>query len=161
MINLDVTEKSIKELLEANEVDKVVQGCNCFHTMVGTVAETLKDVTHNDIFMLDSSTSPYGDINKLGTWTEGNYTIYEKEVDIYNLYVQYTLSARDCNTIHWASAHDGIYEILEKSESGQIVAIQNFSCDSSSYNDFMNTVEQLINDYDDELPDVDIVVFNH
>lgn len=161
MINLEVTEKSIKELLEANQVDKVVQGCNCFHTMVGPVAETLKDVTHNDIFMLDANSSPYGDINKLGTWTEGNYTVYGKDIDIYNLYVQYTLSARDCDTVHWASAHDGIYEIIEGSESGHVVAIQNFGLDNSSHFEFMDTIKQLIKNYDDELPDVDIIVFNH
>mgnify|MGYP005863201387 CR=1 FL=1 len=80
MINIDTTDASIKELLFDNQIDIVIHGCNCFHKLVGPVAQTLKDLTANDIAFVDINFSPYGDINNLGTYTNGTFKIANKPV---------------------------------------------------------------------------------
>lgn len=161
MINLDITNKSIQMLFADNEVDVVIHGCNCFHTFVGTIANTLNIATDSDIAFVDKNFSPYGDINNLGTWTNKIYTINGKDVDIYNFYCQYTLAAQGCDSIHWESVYNGLLEILTDVESEHTVAIAKFGDDASSQADFISILTTLIQKNDDELPDINIKVFEH
>lgn len=161
MINVEQTNRSIREILEANEADVVVQSCNCFHNMHGSVSETLIELTNGDIESLDKDISPYGDINKLGDWTGGNYTIAGKDVDVFSLYTQYTDPEKDCESVHWTSTHDGLYDIIENSESGCVVAVQNVGYDAETQAEFIVILNGLAKKYDNDLPDVDIIVFEH
>jgi len=161
MINVEQTDKSIREILESNEVDTVIQSCNCFHIMQGPVSNTLNELTNGEVALLDKSISPYGDINKLSDWTGKSYTVASKEVDIFSLYTQYTLPSQGCETIHWVSIHDGLYDIIEGVESGSVVAIQNAGVDAASSAEFIVLLSKLAKKYDNDLPDVDIKVFDH
>lgn len=160
MINLDVTSSGIKELLDNKEVDVVIHGCNCFHKLVGPVAEVLKEVTDGDIAFVDINFSQYGDINNLGTWTNSTYTINDKEVEIFNLYCQYTLSADGCDPVHWESLYTGMLDILSQVESGHTVAIGIIGCDANSRSEFTSMLNTLVKN-EDELPDIDIKVVEH
>jgi len=161
MINVEQTDKSIREMLEANEVDEIVQSCNCFHDMSDPVSTILNELTNNKVSQLDRNSSPYGEINKLGDWVGGTYLIAGRDVDIYSLYTRFTTPARVCDTIHWSSAHDGLYDILEQSESGSVVAVQNAGYTEKYQAEFIALLNGLAKTYDNDLPDVDIVVFNH
>ena len=158
MINIDTTDQSITELLLNNQVDVVIHGCNCFHTMTGRVAKALNEITNGDVEILDKSFSPYADINNLGTYTNGVYTIEGKEVEIYNLYSQYTLSAPQCEPIHWESVYNGLYDIIEHCESNCVIAIGQIGQTPQGQTEFNQLLEDFAQKNDDYLPDVDILV---
>lgn len=160
MINLDITELGVKELIATGSVDVVVQGCNCFHVMNGPVAESLKDLTKDDILTVDINFSQYGDINKLASWTNCEYEFDDHMVDVYNLYVQYTMPAAGCDTIHWASVHDGLIDLLSSQESGKVVGLEHLGQNAQDRSEFLSLLNSIIKQNEDELPDVDIMVFD-
>lgn len=161
MINLDITNKSIQSLLDNNDVDVVVHGCNCFHIFTGTIADTLNAATNGDIEFVNKKFSSYGDINNLGTSSQATYFIKGKEVTVFNFYCQYTLAAQDCEPIHWESVYNGLLELLSTVESDHTVAIANFGTNTSGQSDFISIINTLIQRNDDELPDIDIIVVDH
>lgn len=161
MIEITQSSKSIREILENHEVETVVQSCNCFHDMNGQVADILKELTNNDIFLVDKNFSLFGDINKLGEWTSDTYTLFDKEVEIFNLYTHYLPPVENTETVHWASVHDGIYEIIDQSESSDILAIENPGYDASTQAEFVTLLSGISKKYENDLPDVNIIVFQH
>ncbi len=80
------TKGNLIDLAERGEFDVIVQGCNCFNTMGGGIAREIRE-RYPKCAEVDSLT-PYGDYNKLGTWT------YHKEpkFTIINAYTQYNMS---------------------------------------------------------------------
>lgn len=160
MINLSITETGIKELIANKQVSAVIHGCNCFHGMNGPVAESLKDLTKDDIVLVDMDMSEYGDINKLGTWTNQSYTFDGHEVEIFNFYSHYTMPAAGCETIHWSSLHDGIIELLSSYESGQVIAVEHIGYSPQDRSEFSTMLNSIIKQNEDELPDIDIVIFD-
>lgn len=77
---------NLLDLAEEGEFDIVVQGCNCFNTMGGGIAREIAE-KYPSAARVDRST-PYGDIRKLGTWTEFNIGRFH----IINAYTQYNMS---------------------------------------------------------------------
>lgn len=161
MIGLETTDKSIHQLLEDNEVDAVIHGCNCFHKMTSPIAITLNKVTDGDVAFVDVNFSEYGDINNLGTSTACTYNIYGKQVEVYNFYSQYTLTAPHCQPVHWNSVYQGLLDLLSGIESGHTVAIGGISTEANSKIEFTNLLTALIKDNDDELPDINVIVVEH
>jgi len=159
MINIEMTEKSIEELVNNNQVNAIVHGCNCFHKMIGPVSDRLRQLTNNNILVVDIDGSVYGDINKLGSWTTGCYEFAGHAVDIYNLYCSYTYPAAGCEAIHWNSVNDALVEILSKVESGHVIGIEHIGFNSLDKTEFMSVLNDIADQYDNELPDVNIVVF--
>lgn len=160
MISLNVIDSSIKELLQNNEVNVVIHGCNCFHNLVGPVAETLKEATDGDIAFVDENFSQYGDINNLGTWTNQTYDINGSEVEIYNLYCQYTELTDGNDPVHWESLYTGLLDILSQIESGCSVAISKIGHNANSQVEFTLMLNNLLKD-EDELPDINVIVVEH
>ena len=163
MINVEVTEKSIKELVDERTVSVVIQGCNCFHTTTGVISDSLRDLTSGDIDRVDAEGSVRGDINKLGNWTSELYTLAGQEVEIYNLYCEFIhldlLFVVEQESIHWSSVYDGIEKILSKCESGTVVAVGMVGYTDTQQETFQETLEELAKENDNELPDVDIIIF--
>lgn len=95
---------NILDLAEAGEFDIVVQGCNCFNTMGGGIAQEIRK-RYPEVARADSETIR-GDYNKLGSWTEGYAWFNERAINpdghpddfdadnfiIINAYTQYDMS---------------------------------------------------------------------
>jgi len=159
MINIAVTKKSVKELVSNKEVNVIVHGCNCFHKMIGPVSDSLRQLTDNNILVVDVDGSSYGDINKLGSWTSGGYEFAGHAVDIFNLYCSYTYPAAGCDAIHWASVNDALVEIISNIESGHVMGVEHIGFNSLDKTEFMSVLNDIADRYDNELPDVNVVVF--
>lgn len=76
------------ELFKAGQFDIIAHGCNCFHTMNSGIAKQIKE-NFPDTYNIDFNTTKKGDINKLGTFSIGQYWRKIEYVNIYNCYTQY------------------------------------------------------------------------
>jgi hypothetical protein len=158
MINIETTERSVRELIENAEVNIVVHGCNCFHNLKSDVSQVLKELTNDDIAAIDRDFSEYGDINKLGTWTSNSYVINNAVVEIYNLYSRYTSATDGNDPIHWKSVFEGLFEILnDECESGQVLAVEALGSDERDQTEFKIMLDTILSGERD-LPDVDIIL---
>lgn len=81
---------NLLDLAEAGEFDIVVQGCNCFNTMGGGIAREIAE-KYPTAARADRNTR-YGDIRKLGTWSEFDTGIDSGRFLIINAYTQYNMS---------------------------------------------------------------------
>jgi hypothetical protein len=114
-------------------------------------------LTNGNLLEADKKTR-YGDINKLGSFS--NYTF--NEVDIYNLYSQYTLAGCNQIAVHWESVYKGLYAIIEQMESGQTLAVPYIGCGLAGGNkaDFNKVIQNILDDEKD-LPDVYLIVIDY
>lgn len=162
MINIETTERSVRELIENAEVNIVVHGCNCFHNMKSDVSQVLKEFTNNDIAEVDREFSEYGDINKLGSWTSNSYIINNTVVEMYNLYCRYTSATDGNDPIHWRSFFDGLFEILDDMcESGQVLAMEMIGSSEKDKLEFKVMLDTIVSNFERDLPDIDIILINH
>lgn len=160
MINLEITEKRIQELVEEKAINTIIQSCDCFNTMTSDVNVALQTLTNQDIGYISAKGFLYGDINNLGSFTSKTYTFDDQEVEIFNLYAEYAKSQEGFETVHWSSVYDGIVRILSQLESGSVVAV-GWIRDAEQNDVFYETLEELAKENDNELPDVDIVIFEN
>lgn len=96
--------KAFKE----GEFDAIVHGCNCIHTMGAGIALQLNNFTNGKLLEVDKKT-PYGDINKLGTYSKLDIECGT----IYNLYTQYVPVSKGMVAVHWDSFMSGLIDIIE------------------------------------------------
>lgn len=90
-----ITEK-VGNLLEA-PVDVLVQQCNLFHTFGAGIALQIKK-KFPEAYEADLKT-PYGDVNKLGTYSIGKITNPTGQIKrVVNLYSQVGIGGQDRNT---------------------------------------------------------------
>jgi O-acetyl-ADP-ribose deacetylase (regulator of RNase III) len=157
MIDLSYETGNLIEYINDSWCDVAVHGANCFHVMGAGVALQLNMLTNGNLLEADKKTR-YGDINKLGSFS--NYTF--NEVDIYNLYSQYTLAGCNQIAVHWESVYKGLYAIIEQMESGQTLAVPYIGCGLAGGNkaDFNKVIQNILDDEKD-LPDVYLIVIDY
>jgi O-acetyl-ADP-ribose deacetylase (regulator of RNase III) len=76
------------KLAEQGKFDIIIQGCNCFHKMRSGLAKQLAD--RYPIVKETDRQSKFGDIEKLGKWTE---VIVNDTFTVVNAYTQYRWSS--------------------------------------------------------------------
>lgn len=83
--------KYIKEDIFKSDIDVLIHGCNCFHTMGAGIAKTVKKY-YPLAYEIDKQCSIYGDKNKLGSFTSVvcDHVYYpQNKIRIVNAYTQY------------------------------------------------------------------------
>lgn len=75
------------ELFENNEIEILIHGCNCFHTMGAGIAKTIKE-KYPKAYMEDKKTT-YGNKDKLGTYSVAEINVNNKTQYIINAYTQF------------------------------------------------------------------------
>ena len=88
----------------------LIQGCNCFHTMGKGIALEIKK-RYPEAYEADLTT-PYGDYDKLGTFSKASFERNGKKLTVYNLYSQYKFGNKDV-MINYAAIERGLYAIAE------------------------------------------------
>lgn len=78
---------NLLEKAKNGEFDVIIQGCNCFHTMGAGIAKYIKQ-DFPEAFAADKQT-PYGDKNKLGTFSEATITRNGNTFIVINAYTQF------------------------------------------------------------------------
>ena len=97
------------------DVDVLIHGCNCFHTMGGGVAYLVKGY-YPEAYDADVNNSHMGDLHKLGTytqWTGPNIYNEDKQITVVNLYSQYDYNAKE-KPFDYNAFKRGIIAILEE-----------------------------------------------
>ena len=64
---LNIIQKDLIKAFKENEINVLIQQCNCFHTQNAGLAKSIKQ-EYPEILNVDLAT-PYGDKNKLGTFS--------------------------------------------------------------------------------------------
>jgi len=77
---------NLLEEYEKRNIDVMVHGCNCFHTMGAGIAGQIAG-KYPEVFEADKTTK-FGDFKKLGTYTGHQYE-FKKGKMILNLYTQF------------------------------------------------------------------------
>lgn len=127
MINIEYVTGDLIQIIKDGECDVTAHGCNCFHIMGGGVAAQLRQLDPS-VFKADLAT-PHGDINKLGSYSVGYYKGETKTVSIYNIYTQHSTAFDDNSVhVHWDSVFNGLYDIIDSMEDGQVLAIPYIGC---------------------------------
>lgn len=106
-VNISYVQDDIVLAAVAKNANIIAHGCNCFHVMGAGVAKRLADV-FPEIREADEKT-PYGDINKLGSFSKvrdanGMY--------VYNLYTQYSYGTKDAVMVHWKSVRVALSKMI-------------------------------------------------
>lgn len=85
---MKIVEGDLIEMAKHGYFDVIVHGCNCFNTMGGGIARTVRD-NFPDAYRADQRTKK-GDINKLGTCSVGKYNDGDRiSLFIINAYTQF------------------------------------------------------------------------
>lgn len=153
------------KLAQQGHFDVIVHGCNCFHTMGGGIALTIKN-TFPDAYQADLKT-PYQDAEKLGTYSkadivskhtvhlslseERGLTIEPKVLTVVNAYTQYDFGSHrnPCPVDYQAIRR--VFRAIAKDFAGKRVGIPAIGCGLAGGD--WNIVEQII---DEECPDLDV-----
>lgn len=77
------------EMLKNGEIDVLIHGCNCWHTMGAGIAKHIK-TNFPQAYEADKQTS-YGDKNKLGTYSQATFDIQGRKVTVINAYTQFNM----------------------------------------------------------------------
>lgn len=88
----------------------LIQGCNCFHTMGKGIALEIKK-RYPEAYEADLAT-PYGDYDKLGTFSKATFVRDGKTLTIYNLYSQFKFGNKDV-MINYAAIERGLDAIAK------------------------------------------------
>lgn len=124
LLKISYVRGDIAEMIKNKEVDAVIHGCNCYHTMGAGIAKQLNDLTGGGLLEVDK-TSPFGDINKLGKFTR---YVHSNGVKIYNLYSQFNYGTNGKEVlVHWDSVFNGICSVIEDSD-GVKIALPYIGC---------------------------------
>ena len=101
------------EMLRLGKIDAAVHGCNCFHTMGSGIAPKLNELSGNRLLMADRQT-PYGDINKLGTFSSANFRLTQSSPTVHNAYTQFNYGSSDGGEVyvHWRSFYRALFGIV-------------------------------------------------
>lgn len=89
---MELIKADILANLPIDKTTLILHGCNCFHTMGAGIAAYL--ARKFPIIKSVDRLTPYGDVNKLGTFS---VAIVEKRLIIFNCYTQYKTGPRACN----------------------------------------------------------------
>jgi len=106
------------------DFDVIVHGCNCFHTMGGGIALTIKKVFPS-AFQADKQTE-YGDENKLGTYSDtiinnnGHYLV------VLNAYTQYNYGGNGVNVNY--DAIEKVFKQIAKDFNGLRIGYPKIGC---------------------------------
>ena len=103
-------------LLEQPDLDVIVHQCNCFHTMGAGITLNLRQ-KWPEVFEADKLT-PYGDINKLGTFSKA--TVAKTGLWIYNLYSQFRYG-RDKRYTDYDAVRKGMMLIIQDLNNTSLV----------------------------------------
>ena len=87
--SVDYAQGDLLKMAENGKFDIIVQGCNCFNTMGGGLAKTIREKFPN-VAEVDNLTEK-GDYNKLGNYTLAWSNVYTGFI-IVNAYTQYNMS---------------------------------------------------------------------
>lgn len=85
--------------LLASDCDTIAHGCNCFNTMGGGIARSIKE-QYPEAYAADCKTVK-GAADKLGSYTVASGKDGRK---IYNLYIQYQYGTKRMHLDYWALA---------------------------------------------------------
>lgn len=105
------------KLTKQGRFDGIAHGCNCFHVMGAGIAPLINAMSSGIASLVDE-TSPYGDINKLGTFSHCKFQRYTEdgellkipvEVHVYNLYTQHS-TGKNGVYVHWDSFSKSLCE---------------------------------------------------
>lgn len=121
-MRINVIYGNIIDRIKQKDIEVVIHGANCFHTMGSGVARALDTHTKGALLTADIDNSLYGDINKLGEYTIAEYD----GVSYYNLYSQHTYG-RDGVMVHWDSVEKGLISIF-KANAGERTLIPLIGC---------------------------------
>lgn len=140
------------KMAKNKEVDVVIHQCNCFHTMGGGIAKTIKKV-FPEAYKADLTTK-YGDKEKMGSFSCVNI----KNVLICNMYSQYHHGSDKIQT-DYDSFRKGLQSIslfikeLEGEETMRIGLPRLIGCALAGGD--WNVVEKII---EEELSHLDVVI---
>lgn len=121
----------------------IAHSANCFHTMGVGVAVGMRHATQDRIFNVDKTT-PYGDVNKLGTTS----SVTINGVTYVNIYGQHAVKGRDGGVyVHFESIKRGILSIFKKFQGVENfrLAIPLMGCGlaGGKLSDFIKTINEL------------------
>lgn len=89
---MKVVEGNLIELALAGELDVIVHGCNCFHTMGAGIAKAIKS-EFPEAFEADKA-APRGDKSKLGTTSSCQIVRNSHQITVVNAYTQFQWRGR-------------------------------------------------------------------
>ena len=141
-------------------VDAIAVDMNCFKLFVrGSNAFELDQILGSVLKQADFD-SPYGDINKMGTFSSREILFLARDLIVANIYTQYTLGAPNCVSVHWDSVYEGLCGFISSQmESGQTLAVPYMGVNQGNGDpvEFERVIDSIKNDED--LPDINIIVF--
>jgi len=115
------------EMMQMNEFDVVIHGCNCFCTMGAGVALRLA-TKYPSILKADMTTKP-GDITKLGGYSTTNISINNQNVQVFNAYTQYGYgSKRGGVEANFNYIHEALDKIADVIPMGSRIGLPFIGC---------------------------------
>lgn len=107
------------KIFDAGHFDAIGHGCNTIHAMKSGIAKTLDEYTAGKLSDVDK-TSPYGNANKMGSFT----VLQHEKGLIYNMYTQFIPAYKNMVAVHWRSVADAlrssINDALSKTNSSKL-----------------------------------------
>jgi O-acetyl-ADP-ribose deacetylase (regulator of RNase III) len=101
--------------------DVIIHGCNCFHTMGGGIARTIRD-NFPEAYEADCDTL-YGDRAKLGLFSYAEHCGLETSFTIVNAYTQYGFASRAQPDVFEYEAFDRVLGLINRKFQGARVGI--------------------------------------
>jgi O-acetyl-ADP-ribose deacetylase (regulator of RNase III) len=112
----------------SNDFDVIIHGCNCFHTMGGGIARSIRD-TFPEAYRADRINSIYGDKAKLGTFTSAMINRPEDGIHftIVNAYTQYSMAMKGEDVFEY-EAFDDVLHLVNRVFPGMRIGIPLVGC---------------------------------
>lgn len=96
-------------VVENDDYDVVLHGCNCFNTMGAGVALAVADAWPEAV-AADKLTAS-GDIGKLGTYSMARVTRRNRRFAVYNLYCQYRYGSKTEHNFDYMALHKALHQL--------------------------------------------------
>lgn len=106
-MNIVAVQGDLIKMFDEGHFDAIGHGCNTIHAMKSGIAKTLDEYTGGELSLVDK-TSPYGNANKMGTFT----VLQHNKGLIYNLYTQFIPAYKNMVAVHWYSVADALFSSI-------------------------------------------------
>lgn len=137
---------NVLDYLESDTPYSLAHNCNCFHTMGSGVAKALNAHT-NGVVLSEDKTTPYGDINKLGTYSVAKYGIH-RIFNLYGMFTYATLHKRNNPNnvyVHWELLTKSLTDAIIDSDNDFIIPVLGCNHAGGNVDDFINMIEVVSN----------------
>lgn len=129
------------DLFENNEIEVLIHGCNCFHTMGAGIAKTIKE-NYPKAYVADKKT-PYGSKEKLGTYSVAELIINNNKQYIVNAYTQFNYGRNKDNFSY--ETFPALLQKINKDFSGKKIGLPLIGCGLAGGNE--TKILQMIKDH--------------